>query len=75
MSYARPQAIIAEFYEGHPDTSSDFARIVSQRQWKRLVDQLDAPENRKCIVVGGERNKEDRCAVDSGLQRCIGTSQ
>eukprot|EP00243_Klebsormidium_subtile_P002903 TRINITY_DN15924_c0_g1_i1.p1 TRINITY_DN15924_c0_g1~~TRINITY_DN15924_c0_g1_i1.p1 ORF type:complete len:479 (+),score=126.81 TRINITY_DN15924_c0_g1_i1:242-1678(+) len=60
--------VVDEFYNSNPEKSPDFARIISARQWQRLVDQLDAPQNKKCIVYGGERNEATKFIAPTFLK-------
>lgn len=45
---------LKEFYGEHPETSPDYARIISQRHFERLVNFLKDGE----IRIGGETNPE-----------------
>lgn len=47
---------ILNFYGEKPETSPDFARIINQRQYERLIQFL----NQGDIVIGGETNPGDR---------------
>lgn len=47
---------IKEFYSDNPATSSDYARIVNQRHFQRIVSYLDG-EN---ITLGGEHKEGER---------------
>ena len=44
------QKSIREFYGDNPATSSDYARIINQKQFNRLVEFLKSGE----IIIGGE---------------------
>lgn len=45
-----------EFYEGAPEESADFGRIVSRRHHQRLIGLLDGED----VVVGGDHDEETR---------------
>jgi len=45
---------LQEFYGNDPETSPDFARIINQKQFNRLVELLKNGE----IIVGGKTNPE-----------------
>ncbi|MBD2570238.1 aldehyde dehydrogenase family protein [Anabaena lutea] len=48
------QKCLKEFYGDNPETSPDYARIISQKQFARLANFLKDGE----IVIGGETNPE-----------------
>jgi aldehyde dehydrogenase (NAD+) len=48
------QKCLKEFYGDNPETSPDYARIISQKQFARLTNFLKDGE----IIVGGETNPE-----------------
>lgn len=50
---------ITEFYGADPQGSSDFGRIVNERQHARLVELLEASAG--TLVAGGEHDLADRC--------------
>lgn len=47
---------ITAAYGENPEVSTDFARIVNERNWKRLVNLIDDTK----VVAGGKRNAETR---------------
>lgn len=49
---------LEDFYGKEPKTSPDFSRIVSDRHWTRLVEQLKKTSGK--IVIGGQSNQEDK---------------
>ncbi len=50
------QKYITEFYGKDPHASNDFARIIDNQQYTRLIRMLE-----NCIVaIGGQTNKEER---------------
>lgn len=49
------QKVIKEFYGDDPEKSSDYARIINQKQFTRLVKLLQDGE----IVVGGNTNQTE----------------
>jgi len=49
------KAEIRRFYGNNPKLSKDFARIINQKQYNRLLSLID-PEK---VVVGGEMDPED----------------
>ncbi|GAA6623577.1 aldehyde dehydrogenase [Scytonema sp. NUACC26] len=50
------QKRLQEFYGDNPATSPDYARIVNQRHFDRLVNLIDNDK----IRIGGETNREER---------------
>jgi aldehyde dehydrogenase (NAD+) len=51
----RIKASVTEFYGDDPRTSPDYARIINQRHFERLIGMLDQGD----IVIGGERDPSD----------------
>ncbi|MEO1761247.1 MAG: aldehyde dehydrogenase [Cyanobacteria bacterium J06629_18] len=49
---------LQEFYGENPEKSSDYARIINQKQFDRLVNYLKDLDNEK-IIVGGETTSEE----------------
>jgi aldehyde dehydrogenase (NAD+) len=47
---------ITNFFGDHPENSSDLARIISDRHFKRLIGLLDGEQ----ILFGGQHNPDDR---------------
>ena len=52
------KATLKEFYPNGAKASSDYARIVNNRQWARLKKMLDASKGK--ILIGGTMDEEDR---------------
>jgi len=50
---------LQEFYGENPEKSSDYARIINQKQFDRLVNNLKDLKNGK-IIIGGETISEER---------------
>ncbi|MEX0997750.1 MAG: aldehyde dehydrogenase [Flavobacteriaceae bacterium] len=46
---------IRRFYGNNPKSSKDFARIINQKQYKRLLSLIDQEK----VVIGGEMDPED----------------
>lgn len=47
---------ITAAYGENPENSADFARIISEKHWQRLVSKIDETK----VVTGGNRNLENR---------------
>ncbi len=56
---------LKEFYGDNPAISPDYARIINQRQFDRLVNFLKDGE----IVIGGETNSAERYIAPTVLDR------
>ncbi len=50
------QKCLKEFYGNHPENSPDYARIISQKHFERLVNFLENGE----IIIGGETKPSER---------------
>jgi len=55
---------VYDFYGHDPKTSADYARIVDDRHWKRLVGLLDSGT----VVIGGERDEGTRYLAPTVLR-------
>jgi acyl-CoA reductase-like NAD-dependent aldehyde dehydrogenase len=47
-----------DFYQGQPEKSEGYARIVSERHWDRLEAVLSNKKSGK-VIIGGQNNKSD----------------
>jgi len=56
---------VTEFYGDNPAKSTDYGRIINQRQFERLVGLLTSGE----VVMGGETNAEQRYIAPTILDR------
>lgn len=64
------QKRLQEFYGDNPATSPDYARIVNQRHFDRLVNLIKDSK----ILIGGETNREERYIAPTVLDNVSPTN-
>ena len=62
--------VLVEFYGEKPHDSADYARIINERHFERLMNYLEGVE----IVVGGNTNKEE-CYISPTLVKAFWESK
>jgi acyl-CoA reductase-like NAD-dependent aldehyde dehydrogenase len=60
---------LREFYGEHPQDSPDYARIVNDRQFMRLVELIDEARSEAEIAIGGESDRERRYIAPTVIDR------
>lgn len=56
--FALAEEVIKEFFGEHPHKSSDYARIINEKQYDRLAEIL--AEDHEYLRIGGKMDPEDR---------------
>ena len=59
------ETVLEKFYTENPQDSPDYARIISERYFDRLVRFLDEGE----IAIGGQHDREDRYIAPTVLDK------